>query len=108
MYINLVQPEYRIRKVEGGWTKRPEEPEEKRKVPMGRTYSRPYRPYRPRPYLGGQHPELVAERAAEILEARNNKNKEESFPAMPESRNPSAVQIMMWPETDVPNITYQL
>lgn len=128
MYINLVPPEFRIRQIEGGWGRKSDEPEEKRKAPAGRNYSRPFRPYNNRPYMGPPYPgqpypgsmseqvameqaermaQKAAERAAEIFAARS-KAKTDHFPTMPESKNPAAIKKMMWPETDIPNISYQL
>lgn len=112
MYINLVAPEFRIRKIDGGWAKKEEpDPEVKRPYSVGRGYSRPYRSYmgRPRPYMDANQ---VANRAAMILEARQKSSapamNQETFPDPPTNKNVQAIHKMLWPETDIPNISCSL
>lgn len=122
MYINLVRPEFRIRQPEGGWIKKPDsgagpESGEPRKMsgPPRKYNNRSYRPYddrrSPRP-LGQQDLDQVAAKTAEILAAKQRQGPpaktEQFYPAMQPSQNPGAVQSMMWPETDIPNISYAL
>jgi hypothetical protein len=108
LYINLVKPEHRIRQIEGGWMKEDEPEEKKPKFQSNRPFARPYNPrFRQRPYFDQQE---VAEKTAELLEARLNKvaslsKTEGSFPRLESSKNPNAVQSIVWPESDVPNIS---
>jgi len=123
LYINLVRPEFRVHQPEGGWTKRPELGQEagtgepRKMSGQPRNYkNRSYRPYenrRPRRRsLDQQDLDQVAAKTAEILAAKQKQEPppktERFYPAMPSSRNPEAVQSMMWPETDIPNISYTL
>lgn len=107
LYVNLVPPEFRLRKIEGGWIKE-EEPEEKRvKRQFDRPYNRPYDPrFRPRPYI---NEEEMAEKTAELIAAKTAAlaKTTSSYPHLEPSKNPGAIQNLLWPETDIPNISCQ-
>lgn len=127
MYVNVVKPAVRIRKVEGGWIQEdpPKDSEDKRKLPIRGPYDRPRyydrqfdrpfdrsydnRPFdkRPRPSYD-QDKHEIAKEVADILTLRTVKETGSGFPGLPSSKNPEAINSMIWPETDIPNISSQL
>jgi len=116
LYINLVKPEHRIRKVEGGWIKEEETDEKRPRAPPGRSYSRGYNRtfdnrFRGRPYMDDEeYFEKTAERVAAKLSKSSAPDTTDAaaFPNIPPSKNPGAVQAMVWPEGEIPFISCKL